>query len=252
MAMSRQTEQEWQFAAGDLDSARNWLAAQPQSSSERRFAPRPTLTLQDTYYDSSDWMIFRAGYALRVRRAREVDASGDGDTEITLKSLHQGENGLAKRTEISESVGDANLQEVLARADGIGGRIRALVGSRPLAPLFRAHTRRERQHLLEADTELPLAEVDLDETSIETPAGEAQQLKRVEVECINAEPAALSPLVDELRDAAQLVPVEVSKFRAGLDAAGLDPLRVPDVGNIDIRPAQPFAEAQLALLRRYF
>src|SRR4051812_5164130 len=185
MAMSRQTEQEWQFAAGDLDSARNWLAAQPQSSSERRFAPRPTLDLQDTYYDSADWMIFRAGYALRVRHARPAEHTEGGDTEITLKSLQPAHAGLAQRTEIRESVGDAGLDEVLARPEGIGVRIRELVGQRRLAPLFQAHTRRERQQLLEADSELALAEVDLDETSIEPPGREPQALRRVEVECIN-------------------------------------------------------------------
>ena len=67
-------------------------------------------------------------------------------------------NGVATRTEISENIGSA-LEEVLTRADGIGGRIRELVGSRYPAPLFRASTRRERQHLLEADNDLPLAEV---------------------------------------------------------------------------------------------
>ena len=250
------TEQEWQFTAADLESARVWLAARPQDPSERRFASRPTLTMQDTYYDSPDWMIFRAGYALRVRRAREADSTGDGETEITLKSLHKPNDGphvgMARRTELSESVGNANLQEVLARPNGIGGRIRELVGSRTLAPLFRANTRRERQHLLEADTDLPLAEVDLDETSIETSAGAAQQLRRVEVECINAEPAAVSPLVDELRDAAQLTPVEGSKFSVGLQAAGLDPSAPARLGSVDIKPAQPFADTQLALLRRYF
>jgi triphosphatase len=252
MSMNRHIEQEWQFSAQDLESARHWLAARPQETSERRFRPRPTLTMQDTYYDSPDWMIFRAGYALRVRRARAADGLGDGETEITLKSLHRANNGLATRTELSESVGDANLQEVLARAEGIGERIRALVGARTLAPLFRAHTRRERQHLLEADTELPLAEVDLDETSIETASGTSQELRRVEVECINAEPEALSPLVDELRVAAQLVPVVLSKFRAGLEAAGLNPATPQSTGNVEIQPAQPFAAAQLALLRRYF
>jgi CHAD domain-containing protein len=252
MNLQRHTEQEWQFAAADLEFARHWLAARPQAVSERRFAARPTLTMQDTYYDSPDWMIYRAGYALRVRRAREADSNGDGETEITLKSLHQPHNGVAKRTELSESVGGANLQEVLARADGIGERIRELVGSRSLAPLFRANTRRERQHLLEADTDLPLAEVDLDETSIETPSGPSQELRRVEVECINAEPAALSPLVEELRAAAQLTPVETSKFSAGLQAAGLDPSTPPDFGNTAIQPAQSFADTQLALLRRFF
>ena len=223
MGMNRHTEQEWQFAARELDSARSWLAAQPHDASERRFASRPTLTMRDTYYDSPDWMIFRAGFALRVREAREADDTGIGETEVTLKSLHRGHNGIARRTEISESVGSARLDEVLARDNGIGGRIRELVGTRTLAALFHVSTRRERQQLLEADTDLPLAEVDLDETSIETPSGQSQEMRRVEVECINAEPEAVSAFVEQLRDAAQLEPVEVSKFRAGLAAAGLDP-----------------------------
>ena len=110
------------------------------------------------------------------------------DTEITLKSLHRPQDGLARRTEVSEQVGNADLAEVLERDNGIGGRIRELVGSRPLTPLFHARTRRERQQLLEADSDLPLAEIDLDETSIEAPSGQARELRRVEVECIHADP----------------------------------------------------------------
>ena len=142
------------------------------------------------------------------------------------------------------------MNAVLATTSGIGERIRELIGERPLAPLFRANTRRERQELLEADSDLPLAEVDLDETSIETPSGVSQQLKRVEVECINATPEALQPFVEQLRDAAQLEPVAQSKFRAGLDAAGLKPeetaraagyrdLRDPAVRRHPIRDAAP-------------
>lgn len=257
MGMSRHTEQEWQFAARELDSARSWLAAQPQEATERRFAPQPTLTMRDTYYDSPDWMIFRAGFALRVRQAREADDAGSPATEITLKSLRRGQNGFARRTEFSESVGNAPLEEILARPDGIGGRIRQLVGTRALAPLFHANTRRERQQLLEADTNLPLAEVDLDETSIESPSGQAQELRRVEVECINAEPEAVSPIVEQLRAAAQLEPVEISKFRAGLTVAGLEPPAAdlaakPAAPDTALSPSQPFADAQLVILRRYF
>ena len=256
MNMNRHTEQEWQFAARELEPARIWLATQSQETSERRCARRPTLAVQDTYYDSKDWMIFRAGFALRVRRAHEADDSGlpmgDEGTEITLKSLHNGHDGLARRTELSEHVGQADLEQVLARDDGIGGRIRELIGARSLTALFHARTRRERQQLLEADSELPLAEVDLDETSIETPSGQSRELKRVEVECIHADPGALSPWVEQLREAAQLQPVEASKFSTGLEVAGLRPFAPQSLGSTTMLAAQPFAEAQLATLRRYF
>lgn len=257
MGMNRHTEEEWQFAARELEPARLWLATQSQEISERRCAPQPTLTVQDTYYDSADWMIFRAGFALRVRRARLAGAADDGETEITLKSLqHASKNGvnggLARRTEMSEQIGRADLDTVLARDAGIGGRIREIIGGRTLNPLFQARTRRERQHLLEADSDLPLAEVDLDETSIEAPSGQSRELRRVEIECIHADPGALSPWVDQLREAAQLEPVEASKFRAGLEVAGLVPFEPSGLGSTAITASQPFADAQLAILRRYF
>jgi CHAD domain-containing protein len=248
--MEENTEQEWQFSAPGLDAARAWLAAQPHEITARRLSIKPTLELTDTYYDSSDWMIFRAGFALRIRSERE---GTDGElTEVTLKSLSAPHNGLARRTEFSQRIEGADMNAVIATTNGIGERIRELIGERPLTPLFRANTRRERQHLLEAGSELALAEVDLDETSIEVPSGGAQHLKRVEVECINATPAALEPFVMQLRDAAQLEPVGMSKFRAGLKAAGLDPAGQIAPASREISATQPFAETQFALLRRYF
>lgn len=251
--MKQHTEQEWQFSVAQLHAARQWLADQPNAGNraERRLAARPTLELHDTYYDSPDWMIYRAGFALRLRRER-VDDSTPEQTEITLKSLHGSRGGLARRKEISQIVDSANIEAVLASQVGIGERVRELIGVRQLTPLFRANTRRERQQLLEADTELPLAEVDLDETSIETPSGVTRELKRVEVECLNATPAALAPFVEQLCEAAKLQPVGQSKFRAGLDAAGLDPTRDVVSPSAEISAAAPFAATQFALLQKYF
>jgi inorganic triphosphatase YgiF len=238
--MEKSTEQEWQFSAPTLDAARAWLAAQPHEITDRRLAARPTLELTDTYYDSSDWMIFRAGFALRVRSERAGKAGEK--TEVTLKSLSAPQDGLARRTEHSQRVDGADMNAVIATA-GIGEKIRELIGERTLTPLFKANTRRERQHLLEAGSDLPLAEVDLDETSIEAPSGVSKQLTRVEVECINATPAALEPFVMQLRDAARLEPVEKSKFSVGLEAAGLHPAGQLEPTSLEISPASPFADA---------
>lgn len=247
--MDKNTEQEWQFAAKGLDAARAWLASRPAEPSDRRLSVRPTLELTDTYYDSPDWMIYRAGFALRLRQER-AGKSGER-TEVTLKSLSAPRNGLARRTEISQRFDDADMETVLASANGIGERIRELIGERALMPLFKANTRRERQQLLEADSDLPLAEVDLDETSIEA-LGVTQQLERVEVECLNATPEALHPFVEQLREAAHLEPVAQSKFRAGLDAAGLHPGGELEVRVPAISASEPFAQTQYALLSRYF
>jgi CHAD domain-containing protein len=247
--MQKNTELEWQFSAPALDAARAWLAAQPHVGIDRRLTIRPTLELTDTYYDSADWMIFRAGFALRMRRER-LDSGGE-QTEVTLKSLNRSRDGVGRRTELSQRIDGVDMKAVVANA-GIGDRIRELIGERPLTSLFKANTRRERQQLLEAGSALALAEVDLDETSIETPSGAFQQLTRVEVECINASPAALEHFVTQLRDAARLEPLAKSKFRAGLDAAGLHPAEQIELTSLEISATKPFADTQFAILRRYF
>ena len=118
-------------AGSRIRHAAGWPRS-PRKPASATCASRPTLTLQDTYYDSADWMIFRAGFALRVREAREADETGIGETEITLKSLHQrARRPGAPHRDTPNSVGSAGLDEVLARDNGIGGRIRELVGSRP-------------------------------------------------------------------------------------------------------------------------
>lgn len=248
--MQIHTEQEWQFAATDLAGTRAWLAAQPRATSERRLAALPSRHLHDTYYDSADWMIYRAGFALRLRRSGD-ETSGGARNEVTLKSLRASAGVMTRRTEISSPVAVADLNAVVASSDEIAMRIRELVGTRALIPLFHAYTHREALHLLEADSELPLAEIALDETSLETPLG-TTRLLRVEVECINAEPAALGPWVARFHEACRLQPVKTSKFRAGLDSAGLDPDQPIDLGSLEISAAQDFTLTQLAQLRRYF
>lgn len=243
-------EQEWQFAASGLDAARDWIARQPAEYSVRRFAPRATVELQDTYFDSADWKIFSAGFALRLRHAREE--TGAERNELTLKALRASRDGFADRTEITEFIATPDLAAVLVGDSALAERIRALVGTRALAPLFSAHTRRERQQLLEADTELPLAEVDLDHTSLRTPSGDSRELTRVEVECLHADRAVLEPLVEQLRAAAHLEPANESKFSAGLSAAGLSPTAAWTPPQRTIEAAVPFDSAVLCVLGRYF
>jgi triphosphatase len=243
-------EQEWQFSASGLDEIREWIARQPAEYSVRRFKPRTTLELHDTYFDSADWMIFRAGFALRLRHERD-DAGGER-TELTLKAVRPARDGFAQRTEITEAVGNANLGALMTGRSPLAERIRALIGARALEPLFHSDTRRERQQLLEADTELALAEVDLDRTSLRTPGGASRELTRVEVECLNAEPAVLEPLVEQLRAAAHLQPANESKFRAGLSIAGLVPATAWNAPRISITATMPFDQAVLAVLGRYF
>src|SRR5262245_41535515 len=120
--MRQSTEQEWQFATSDLGHARAWLAAQPGETSERQLKQKPTLEILDTYFDSADWMIYRAGFALRMRCERDPEALNGTRTEITLKSLHRAHAGeaLARREEISQDVDSTDIAAVIASDAHIG------------------------------------------------------------------------------------------------------------------------------------
>src|ERR1700743_1749344 len=90
-------EVEWQLASTDLASVRRWLDEHGNVDG-LVLEPRSTLQIFDTYFDTEDWRIFRAGYALRVR-------SESGKSEATLKSLRSASasNEVADRRELSET-----------------------------------------------------------------------------------------------------------------------------------------------------
>src|SRR5215469_10739858 len=90
----QEREVEWQLASSDLASVRRWLSDHGTIDG-LVLEPRPTLEILDTYFDTDDWRIYRAGFALRVR-------SEDGKTEATLKSLHSSSSEMADRRELSE------------------------------------------------------------------------------------------------------------------------------------------------------
>src|SRR5690348_4569080 len=74
-----QREVEWHLATSDLGAVQRWISAHHVVDG-LRLEPRPSIEVHDTYLDSSDWRIQRAGFALRVRSA----ANG---SEATLKEL---------------------------------------------------------------------------------------------------------------------------------------------------------------------
>ncbi len=103
-------------------------------------SPESAEDLVDTYYDTEDWRFHRAGYALRVR------GKGSG-AEATMKSLAstggKAEGSIRRRREISEPLSNEKL-ETLRKATGpVGERVRALVGTREVRPVFEIRTHRQ-------------------------------------------------------------------------------------------------------------
>src|ERR1700730_19163956 len=106
-------EVEWQLASTDLGSLRRWLADHGTIDG-LVLEPRSTQQIFDTYLDTDDWRIHRAGFALRIR-------SESGKSEATLKSLHSASAEVADRRELTETL-ENSASESIRRSFGPVGR----------------------------------------------------------------------------------------------------------------------------------
>lgn len=237
-------EVEWQLASTDLASVRRWL--DDHSTIEGLvLEPQSTLQLFDTYFDTDDWRIFRAGYALRIR-------SGAGKSEVTLKSLHSNSAAKADRRELSETL-ESTESELIAQSKGpVGIRVQAVSGAHTLQPLFEVHTSRQRYAVHAANEPRPLGEIALDETMISRPHGQPQtSMQRVEVEALTEEHGPLQTLVDTLRSHCSLESASDSKYAQGLKSVGLAPAPSPEFEPTAVEASMRVEEVALANLRRY-
>src|SRR5580698_3773247 len=105
--MAREPESveiEWQFDALDLRPVERWLATLPTLSipGDEQLTitalAKPPRRLVDSYVDTEDWRMVRAGFVVRTRRRGRQD-------EITLKDNQSaGSSGLRQRLEVTEEL----------------------------------------------------------------------------------------------------------------------------------------------------
>ena len=277
-------EIEWQYEATDgLEKIEEWLLGARDDDSEGTVgsgltvAGGTTKELIDTYFDTEDWRLYRAGYGLRVRR----EASRKG-SEATMKSLVSpgGVDGsLWRRREISEPL-EGDGAEGLGKTTGpVGQHLKALLGGREVRPIFEVHTRRRTFDLLlgeERTDKSPsgivqdasgnirragvgggtrVGEVALDSSEIPLGHGdEVASLTRVEVEvdASAAGTAGLEEFVKAMEGALVLRPTEISKYEAGLFATGQSPQEDSDLGSDFVDGSLSVGEVAFAVLRRQF
>jgi triphosphatase len=242
------TEVEWQFDALDLRPVERWLAALPSRPPSPELPTltalaKPTRRLVDQYVDTEDWRLGQAGFVLRTRRRGRA-------VEATIKDRNPaGEGGLRQRMEVTETLPAKGL-DAIGTSGPVGRRLAAVAGRRPLREVLEVRTRRQPFSLRAAGCEV--AEVALDETTIVVGAGERPvQLRRVEVEVVAEWVEALGPLVDELRSATGLAPATLSKFEAGLLAAGLEIPGAPDLGSTAVHAHSSMGDIAFAVMRKH-
>ena len=278
-------EVEWQYDVPDGPGrVKEWLGGGDRSSGVA-VVEGETRDLSDTYYDTADWRIYRAGYALRVREEK------DG-AEATLKSLASADSasGEARRREVSETLGKEGAESLRSSKGPVGRLFQSFVGARELRPVFTVSTRRQTFDLiLEGAIGEPVdgqanghdedivvdvsgeirereatdgeangsgtrvGEVALD--SSEILLGEAEEparLSRVEVEVEGEPHPGVEAFVAEMRGALGLEPARVSKYGAGLFATGQSPEADSDLGPTRIDASLSLSELAFAVLRRQF
>ena len=190
-------EIEWQFDALDLRPVERWLATLPTLAVETgdggtvTALARTPRRLVDSYLDTDDWRIARAGFVVRTRRRGRHD-------EVTLKDTRPAEgSGLRQRLEVTEVLPASGLA-ALGPDGPVGRRLRAIVGTRRLHEVLQVRTRRRPFALRVGGVDA--AEVALDDTMIVVGNGQRpMQLRRVEVEVHPEWLDALEPIVDQLR-----------------------------------------------------
>ncbi|HEX4266600.1 MAG TPA: CHAD domain-containing protein [Steroidobacteraceae bacterium] len=218
-AGSEAREVEWQLTAPDLGVVRRWLEQHPRVD-RLSIRPLPARQLRDTYLDTGDWRLFRAGFALRLRE-------GAGHLEATLKELHSAREDVADRREITERLSQTGLKALAQAIGPVGSRVRDVAGVKPLRPLFEVRTSRQRFVVRNGNPDVAVGEIALDEARFSRGSRHQRPmlLTRVELEAVGHDSAPLERLAERLRAECALSRATENKFAVGLRSASLVPPR---------------------------
>ncbi|MFL5981433.1 MAG: CHAD domain-containing protein [Gaiellaceae bacterium] len=241
-------EIEWQLELQDLRPVLRWLEDERGNGTAGvSLRHAATVTHVDTYLDTADRRLDRAGYTVRIRRAPRLP------TELTLKSLATvGQDALRVRRELSQEL-SVDPGTTLPAIDGpVTARVRALAGSRKLVALFDVRTHR-RTFALGAGNGVT-GQLALDDTVIhEAETGKVLgRLRRVEVEAPEESVRAVRPLVENLQHALGLQPAVLSKYEAALAASGHRRAESESFGPTSFGEDATAGQVALAILRRHF
>ena len=219
-------EVEWQLTAPDLGPVRRWLDRHAELD-DLSIEPLPTQQLHDTYLDTEDWRVFRAGFALRLREKNEKRKA---HVEATLKGLRSAREEVADRREITERVSEGRPRALAQAVGPVGSRVRDVAGARPLRTLFDVRTARQRFAVRSRNAAAPVGEIALDEARFSRGSAHDGQrrpmvLTRVELEANGPDSGALERLAERLCTECGLHPARENKFAVGLRSASLQPPR---------------------------
>lgn len=188
------------------DSATLEQIAQNDCLDRFTFSPIKVDIVHDTYLDTFDRALFKAGYSCRHRVS-------DSGILITIKQLAHSKETVYKRAEL-----ETNLPSDLQPSDWPPGPPRDLVlkyvGDKNLIRLFDIYQRRIKRLVL--DNGVPKAEVSLDRVKIKTDSSELE-LFELEIEVLGSgTEKELYNIIEQIKSRWNLYPEPLSKFEHGM------------------------------------
>jgi len=174
----------------------------------------------DTYFDTPDFDIFRAGWTYRCRQH-------GGKSSLNLKSCGRQEGQVFVREEIEQTLPDARLSPLQSLPPGpVQKYLEGIVDNRRCRRLFRVASQRRVLGLTSPGDNPSQIELDLDKTRITAERADDKapgsfEFMELELELESGEPKAVDKLATLLFDELGLTPAQFSKFDRGILAAGL-------------------------------
>lgn len=249
------------FEATTADRVIEWLSHHA-STSGLDVSRDPVDEIEETYLDTDDRWLHRAGYSLALRRRGQVtDAilaprrDPDGD-EVAGDATGSGSGRsapVATRASISSVVGIHQAEPapdvLLNGSDRVAERVRTIVGRRSLTPVMRIGRTRQRVRL-DHDGE-PQATLILDEIQVaRLPGGTTETSVRVQLRVDPEVGPRTHSLLQVMRSTCQLRPAPPITYEAacGLVPTPLPPA-MPDLGETGVEERHAVGEAAVAVIR---
>ncbi len=174
----------------------------------------------DTYFDTPEFDIFRAGWTYRCRQRR-------GQSCLNLKSCGQQDGQVFVREEIEQTLPDARLSPMQELPPGpVQKYLEGIVDNRRSRRLFCVASQRRVLALTSPGDKPSRIELDLDRTKITAEKADDKapgsfEFMELELELESGEAKAVDKLASALFDELGLTPAQFSKFDRGILAAGL-------------------------------
>jgi CHAD domain-containing protein len=176
----------------------------------------PTLVI-DTYFDSKDSLLQKAGWTYRVRQ------NEDGQT-LTLKQLGTGQRAIFDREEIDQPLADPLIRAEFPPPGPVADMLTKLFPQDVwLDALFELQNHRTRYHLTHPEHPGTLIELSLDQVDVD--ARDSLAYTELEFELVHGPDDAFNDLLVVLEQQPSLIRARVGKFHRGLLANGCEASR---------------------------